>query len=583
MMAYIDRLEMAAKNRDVIRCVILFALCLTALGLFDGMSLAQDALNDLKGNLRLKSGGLTSQLSPDGLSSGISTPVSPRNAPPSQWNKNIDVSPNTNEQDEPTIAVSPLYPSNIVVGNHEREGPAAPAAIVCAFQASFDAGATWTRFGSTPLQGPLFPAANGHSCSDSVLTADSTGNFYFGYLDIFRFTDPLRVDILVTKSTDDGQSFPTSVVIAKGLGSGVGAEDPDKEWVEADRHPQSPFQGSIYVSYSDFDTFTIKVRKSVDGGATFQPPTTSFGTVVSDVGSSVFSAPFACGVDTCINRTTRYMQGSNISVAPNGDVYVFYGDFTDVANFTCKDPPCTATTAYNGIQMTAAKIMVAKSTDGGLTWTRTVVNNMCSPGPCRSAGTDAHETKNTPAFRVGTFPFGGTSPDGNFVYATWGEYNSVNGSASSFDAGTGRDFAVSDGDIKFARSTDGGATWEPAIRINDDATTNDQFFPAMAVQPEGGLIHVIWFDRRLDPDGINYDVFYATSSNNGRSFKSNIRVTTASSNPRGTSFIGDYIDIDGESGPFNMHAVWTDRRSVATSASSAANDVLTAERLMPPP
>ena len=105
----------------------------------------------------------------------------------------------------------------------------------------------------------------------------------------------------------------------------------------------------------------------------------------------------------------------------------------------------------------------------------------------------------------------------------------------------------------------------------------------MVVQPEGGLIHIVWLDRRLDPLGIDYDVFYATSSDNGRRFKSNIRVTTASSNPRGTSFIGDYIDIDGESGPFKIHAVWTDRRSVATSAGSVANDVFTAERLMPPP
>jgi len=59
-------------------------------------------------------------------------------------------------------------------------------------------------------------------------------------------------------------------------------------------------------------------------------------------------------------------------------------------------------------------------------------------------------------------------------------------------------------------------------------------------------------------------------------------VTTASSNPRGTSFIGDYIDVDGVAGPFDVHATWTDRRTVATSAGSAANDVLTAKRLVPP-
>jgi hypothetical protein len=562
-------------KRDPTGRLILFALCLAVLLLFVGAALAQSP--PPRGNLRLKSGGVGSQVSPDDPSAGPSAPSSTKDGPWFQWSKNINVFPDANEQDEPTIAVNPRDNNNIVVGNHERQGPAFPAAIVCAFQASFEGGATWTRFGSTPLQGPLFPATDGHSCSDSVLTADSTGNFYFAYLDLFRFTAPLRVDVLVARSTNGGQSFPTGVLVAKGLGSGAGAEDPDKEWIEADKHPQSPFQGSIYVSYTDFDTFTIKVRKSVDGGATFQPAPTSFGTVVSDVGFSVVSAPFACGVSTCVTVTTRYMQGSNISVAPKGDVYVFYGDFTEVETFDITLP---FPASFLNAQMLAAKIMVAKSTDGGLTWARTIVNDLCSPGPCRSAGTDAHETKNTPRFRVGTFPFGGVSPDGKFVYATWGEYNFV---TFSFDAGTGRDFGVSDGEIKFARSTDGGATWGSALRVNDDTTTNDQFFPAMVVQPEGGLIHIVWLDRRLDPLGIDYDVFYATSSDNGRRFKSNIRVTTASSNPRGTSFIGDYIDIDGESGPFKIHAVWTDRRSVASSAPSAANDVFTAERLMPPP
>ncbi len=61
-----------------------------------------------------------------------------------------------------------------------------------------------------------------------------------------------------------------------------------------------------------------------------------------------------------------------------------------------------------------------------------------------------------------------------------------------------------------------------------------------------------------------------------RSFTPNARVTTATSNPRSTTFIGNYIGIDG--GQFRVHAVWTDPRSVATSAGSAANDVFTAFR-----
>ncbi len=518
--------------------------------------------------LRLKSGGVASQVASDEPSSGPSS--SSAEGPPFQWEKNINVFPNPNEQDEPTIAVNPNSPDNIVVGNHERQGPAFPAAILCAFEASVDGGATWTRFGVTALQGPAFPAAGGHSCSDPVLAADRSGNFYYAYLDLFRFTSPLRVDLLVQKSTTGGQTFSSFVVVARGTGSGPGAEDPDKEWIEVDRNPQSSFQGNTYVSYSDFSTLTIKFRKSVDGGATFQPGPSSFGTVVSDVGGQVVTPrPDICH-NFCFDFQTRYMQGSYIAVGPKGEIYVFYGDFTEIETFDFRKP---FPDSFLNARMIAAKIMVAKSTDGGSTWTRSVVNDMCSPAPCRSAGTDS-TIFSTPPFRMGTLPFGDVGPNGNFVYAVWAEYQSV---TFLFDAPTNRDFRVANGDIMFARTADGGLTWEPAIRVNDDATTNDQFMPAMVAQPDGA-IHIVWADRRLDANNIIYDIFYATSTDNGKSFKSNVRVTTASSDPRPVRFIGDYIDIDGASGTFKIHAVWTDRRITNTR-----NDVFTAKRLMPPP
>ena len=517
---------------------------------------------------RLKSGGVASQLPADAPSSlGPSGAPAKLKGPPSQWISNVNVNSDPFEQDEPTVAVNPTNRANLVVGNHERQGPAPPAAIACAFQASLDGGVSFPVHGLTPLQGPLFPAPGGHSCSDSVLAADHNGNFYFAYLDLFRTTSPLRVDLLVATSVDGGASFPTPVLVAKGVNSGAGAEDPDKEWIEVDRDLQSPHRGNIYVTYSDFDTFTIKVRKSTNGGLSFQPPPTSNGVVVSDSGFQAVSAPYLCGTHVCLDVTTRYMQGSNIAVGPKGEIYVFYGDFTERESFDA-----TAGFAFVNAQMLAAKIMSSKSNDEGANWNRTVVRDMCSGGPCRSAGTDAHETKNTPAIRVGTEPFGGVGPGGKNIYVVWGEWKSV---VFGFDAGTNKDFAVSEGEIMFTRSTDGGTTWEPAIRIDGDTGTNDKFFANMVVAAE--QVYVVWLDRKLDPTGVDYDVFYATSPN-GKNFSSPLRVTTESSNPRGTNFIGDYIDIDGAQGPMKIHAVWTDRRSVLTSADSVANDVFTAER-----
>jgi hypothetical protein len=547
--------------------IIIVVLAMLSLVLPPSHVVANDPQASERHQLRLKSGGVASQQeSDDLLSSGEESAEG--DGLPVQWSKNVDVfAAYPFERDEPTIAVNPRDEDNIVVGNHERQGPAFPAAIVCAFSASFDQGNSWARYGSTPLQGALFPAANGHSCSDSVLAVDRSGDFYFAYLDLFRATSPLRVDLLVAKSSDGGQSFPTGVLVVKGIGSGPGAEDPDKEWIEADRQPRSPFRGNVYVTYSDFFDFTIKFRKSVNGGVSFTPAPTAHGTVVSDEGFSTVSALFNCGTHQCFTVTTRYMQGSNISVGPKGEIHVVYGDFTEIETFdhTLKDEFVNAV-------MTAAKIRSATSTDEGLTWSRSTVRDMCSPAPCRSAGTDSAETKNTPVFRVGTTPFTSVGPDKN-VYAVWAEWDSV---TFSFDPGTNRDFAVSGGKIMFARSLDGGVTWQPAILINDDTTQRDKFFPAMYVGP-GGNIQIVWADRRLDPNGVNYDIFSATSVNSGTSFQSNVRVTTKSSNPRGTRFIGDYIDIRGARE--EVHTVWTDRRSVATTASSAANKVFTARRL----
>jgi len=94
------------------------------------------------------------------------------------------------------------------------------------------------------------------------------------------------------------------------------------------------------------------------------------------------------------------------------------------------------------------------------------------------------------------------------------------------------------------------------------------------VARQGGVVHIVWLDRRLDSNNVKYDVFYSSSDDGGVTFSANVRVTTASSNPQPVGFIGDYIDLDGASGPFQVQAVWTDRRDTTTR-----NDVYTAKRL----
>ncbi len=53
-------------------------------------------------------------------------------------------------------------------------------------------------------------------------------------------------------------------------------------------------------------------------------------------------------------------------------------------------------------------------------------------------------------------------------------------------------------DVFLRISNDNGATWSAPVRINDDATANDQWQPTLAVTPDGAHLGIFWYDRRLD-------------------------------------------------------------------------------------
>lgn len=145
------------------------------------------------------------------------------------------------------------------------------------------------------------------------------------------------------------------------------------------------------------------------------------------------------------------------------------------------------------------KLVWAKSTDGGSSW---------EPGELGEADLVMEE------------PFAGVSPDGKNVYVVWAD---------------GRN--DSDVDVFFKRTTDGGATWDPAIRVNDDPVGNRraQKWPGFTVAPNG-RIDVTWYDYRNDAndvpeDDVEFflgdlnDVYYAFSEDGGETFSANLRVT----------------------------------------------------------
>ncbi|UCD75552.1 MAG: hypothetical protein JSV91_01280, partial [Phycisphaerales bacterium] len=99
-------------------------------------------------------------------------------------------------------------------------------------------------------------------------------------------------------------------------------------------------------------------------------------------------------------------------------------------------------------------------------------------------------------------------------------------------------------DVHFTRSTDGGHTWSPPIRVND-VQDGWQWFGTMSVAPNG-RIDVIWNDTRNDPDGYDSEVYYSYSTDTGDSWSEAVPLTPPFDPHLGwpqQDKLGDYYDM----------------------------------------
>jgi Neuraminidase (sialidase) len=127
-----------------------------------------------------------------------------------------------------------------------------------------------------------------------------------------------------------------------------------------------------------------------------------------------------------------------------------------------------------------------------------------------------------------------------------------------------------DTDIFMRTSTDDGATWSARVRVNDDATTNSQFLPYVALDPTTGTVAVGFHDCRND-NGVpgsggtnmipNDDAeYYGTfSTDGGVTWARNMRLSGGFSNAtdsgNGIDY-GDYVGLSALAG--KLYAVWAD-------------------------
>lgn len=501
-------------------------------------------------------------------------------------------------QTEPDIAVNPQDPDHLVLGVIDYNFPGNSVYV------SIDGGANWDG----PIQTKYVRDDLGAG-GDPVVKFDSQGNVYIASISI-GFDEysigaasgaAVVSSIAIASSQDGGYTWNEPVPTAKSTVETSNVElDPngrlrgtialsflDKPWVAIGPHPTVEDQEVIYVSYVKFTTkydilyigevpvlgvplveTTPELVASQDGGVTWSEPvavgptvrntygeeSAGEGETSSEEGSEGFESPAEQAAELEFPQQRllqgylpsnvfqegegesegkkRTIQGVTPVVDSDGNVYVFWFDSTD-----------------DEAQKGLGELYMAKSEDAGVTFGRPKrIASFLEPG----------FRPRTAFFRywASVFPKPAVGPN-NELYVVFTALPPERPS--------------DEGDIYFIRSTDGGNRWSRPKRLNTDETNSVQFFPALAVSPNGNL-HVMWGDMRDDAVETRYHIYYTSSENQGDDwgFKNeelgldvgDTRVTDYPTNPNKAFpqglFIGDYFSIAATDEEAYM--VWADGR-----------------------
>jgi hypothetical protein len=331
------------------------------------------------------------------------------------------------------------------------------------FARSTDGGRTWVDGGAVGAVSEGDP---------SLVWRRSDGNFYLATLQSGG-------SLALWVSTNDCQTF--SFLSTPSTGGD------DKEILAVDNNPASPNYGNLYLVWTDFGVAgsPIRATRSTDGGVTWWAPVTV--------------------------STGGVVQGAWPAVAPNGDVFVAWLQYTDFQNGPIS-------------------INVSRSTNGGLSYAAVT-------SPLVNAVSPRHATASASCGRPAL--------NGNIRYLASPQIavdaSGVLHVVYSYDSDG---FNVGDVvNVYYRRSTNSGATWSTELRLNDDATQRDQYFPS--IQVTGSTVMAGWYDRRLDASNLLQDYFKRVSTDGGVTWAPSVRVSDVSSPVRfdpGTAgcYHGDY-------------------------------------------
>jgi hypothetical protein len=325
------------------------------------------------------------------------------------------------------------------------------------FYESFDGGKSWTVSGHVPgYEGWT-------DNTDPVGAFDSYGDYYSLTLDYqFFYKADGSHDFSVGTSQEPNPAEPSEVIAmavrphgattaSQWISTVNGSPDvlasydsignsPDKQWIAIDTNPKSAHFNRVYAMWVDFHDVT-------------PVPYVSYADALPGGKHTAWSTPRALPVPPHTPTGATYLLPH---VAGDGTVYT------------------TVTGADPAHQFATDNIFLDASTDGGVTWST-------AGAPAPSIAAPPLEYANT-TFRDGiedTFTVGPNQVSGHYpLYVSY------------------EDYSAGMGNVMLTASYDGGATWSPPIRVNDNAVAADEFQPNLTAAADG-TVSVAFYDRRL--------------------------------------------------------------------------------------
>jgi hypothetical protein len=310
------------------------------------------------------------------------------------------------------------------------------------------------------------------------------------------------------KSTDGGQTW-TFDSTPSGTQTAC-----DREIMWVDHSPTSPYKDQTYVTYHNGSPAFAAVRAA--GGA------------------------WAAPLQVSGTETTGTAIGGDVKSNSVGDVFVFWPD--------------------NG---GSRQIYVAKSVNGGNSFAAAVpIASIFASN--RQLFVPANASRGARVYVSGG-AYRTASKD--MVYALWTDLSGQAGCTSGNGPGTSATSTCKTR-IWFSRSTNGGTagSWSTPVMLNNQSSLNDQFDGRLCVDESNGNLMVIYYDTVADPNRLRTDVWMQSSTDDGQTWSSAVKVTTAQTDETAASAdsgnqYGDYIGLSGFYG--NFWPSWTDRRSGA--------------------